>query len=198
MRRIFLVFLLFATSAAHAQSSAPQTTPARIDSPNELDKLKESCTDFAKFLDCAEELFTGQPLHIAVGSIAPQNGFGAGLAYLGHKTTDNWRTSWDADAIGSINGSWRAGLYLKLVHTPNNPIGVGFGTPPPLNTNLTELPEHSVINIYAQAISLNKLTYFGLGPNSTEAGRSFYGMRETIVGVSAVKPAYQRLHVSLR
>ncbi len=197
MRRNFLVFLLFATSAAHAQSSAPQATPARIDSPNELDKLKESCTDFAKFFDCAEELFTGQPLHIAVGSIAPQNGFGAGLAYLGHKTTDNWRTSWDADAIGSINGSWRAGVYLKLVHTPNNPIGVGFGTPPPLNTNLTELPEHSVINIYAQAISLNKLTYFGLGPNSTETGRSFYGMRETIVGISAVKPTYQRLHVSL-
>ena len=126
MRRIFLVFLLFATSAAHAQTSAPQTTPARIDSPNELDKLKESCTDFAKFLDCAEELFTGQPLHIAAGSIAPQNGFGARLAYLGHKTTDNWRTSWDADAIGSINGSWRAGVYLKRSTPPIIPSASGL------------------------------------------------------------------------
>ncbi|MGH9742115.1 MAG: hypothetical protein ACRD51_07155 [Candidatus Acidiferrum sp.] len=198
MKRIFLlVFLLGAAAAVHAQAPPPQTTPPRIDSPNELDKLKGSCGDFSKFLDCAEELFTGQPVHIAVGSIAPQNGFGAGLAYLGHKTTDNWRTSWNADAVGSINGSWRAGVYLKLVHTPNTPVGVGFGTPPPLNANLTELPEHSVINIYAQAISLNKLTFFGLGPDSAEAGRTFYGMRETIVGVSAVKPTYQRLHVSL-
>jgi len=196
-RIFFLIIFVVAAAAAHAQDSAPQTTPPRIDSPNELDKLKGSCVDFSKFFDCAEELFTGQPLHIAVGSIAPQNGFGAGLAYLGHKTTDNWRTSWNADAVGSINGSWRAGAYLKLVHTPNQPIGVGFGTPPKLNANLTELPEHSVINIYAQAISLNKLTYFGLGPSSTEAGRAFYGMRETILGISAVKPTYQRLHVSL-
>jgi hypothetical protein len=195
VRRIFLVFLLFAAGAARAQT--PQPAPARVDSPNELDKLKENCGDITKFFGCAEELFTGQPLHIAVGSIAPQNGFGAGLAYVGHKTTDNWRTSWNADAVGSINGSWRAGAYLKLVHTPNQAVGVGFGTPPPLNANLTELPEHSVINLYAQAISLNKLTFFGLGPNSTEAGRSFYGMRETILGISAVKPTYERLHIAL-
>jgi hypothetical protein len=195
VRRIFLVFLLFAAGVARAQ--APQPSSARVDSPNELDKLKENCGDITKFFGCAEELFTGQPLHIAVGSIAPQNGFGAGLAYVGHKTTDNWRTSWNADAVGSINGSWRAGAYLKLVHTPNQAVGVGFGTPPPLNANLTELPEHSVINLYVQAISLNKLTFFGLGPNSTEAGRSFYGMRETILGISAVKPTYERLHVAL-
>jgi hypothetical protein len=197
VRRIFLVLLLFTTGVARAQDTSPPPSPVKIDSPSELDKLKGSCGDFKKIADCAQELFTGHPLHIAVGSIAPQNGFGAGVAYLGHKTTDNWRTSWNADAVGSINGSWRAGAYLKLVHTPAQPIGVGFGTPPPLNANLTELPEHSVINIYAQAISLNKLTYFGLGPNSPEAGRSFYGMRETIIGASAVKPTYERLHVSL-
>ncbi|HKV23384.1 MAG TPA: hypothetical protein VJN93_02230 [Candidatus Acidoferrum sp.] len=200
MKRIFFAtILLVAPHLALAQSPAPQPSRdpnARIDSPSELDKLKDSCTDFSKFMDCAEELFTGKPIHIAVGSIAPQNGFGSGVAYLGHKTTDNWRTSWDADAVGSINGSWRAGVYLKLVHTPDKGIGVSFGTPPPLNKNLTELPEHSVINIYAQSITLNKLTFFGLGPNSTAAGRSFYGMRETILGVSAVKPAYERLHLS--
>lgn len=200
MRHLCLAILLLSAAALRAQDTAPAShpspsSPSRVDSPSEIDKLK-SCGDFKKILDCAEELFTGQPVHIAVGSIAPQNGFGAGVAYLGHKTTENWRNSWDADAIGSINGSWRAGAYLKLVHTPNNPIGVGFGTPPPMNKNLTELPEHSVINIYAQAISLNKLTFFGLGPNSTETGRSFYGMRETIVGISAVKPSYERLHVS--
>lgn len=200
--RILLGICLLAASVARAQDTTPHaksapSNSARVDSPSEIDKLKDSCFDITKIAGCAEELFTGQPLHIAVGSIAPQNGFGAGVAYVGHKTTERWRTGWDADAIGSINGSWRAGAYLKLVHTPDNPIGVAFGTPPPLNANLTELPEHSVINVYAQAISLNKLTFFGLGPNTTEAGRSFYGMRETIVGLSAIKPAYERLHFSL-
>ena len=200
-RTILLFFFLTAAGAAPAQQPAPAPTPtpsqASIDSPGEIDKLKESCGAF-KIPDCAEELFTGKPVHIAVGSIAPQNGFGAGVAYLGHKTTVNWRTSWDIDAIGSINGSWRAGAYLKLVHTPSTGgVGVGFGSPPPINTNLTELPEHPVINVYAQAISLNKLTYFGLGPNTTLAGRTFYGMRETIVGISAVTPFYEKLNASL-
>ena len=196
VRRILLILLLFSTTTARGQQAS---SPApRIDSPNELDKIKESCFNLKTLLSCGETLFTGKPVHIAIGSIAPQNGFGAGLAYVGHKTTDNWRDSWNADAIGSINGSWRAGVYLKFVHTPDSPVDVGFGTPPPpLKINLTELPEHTVFGWYAQVTSLNKLTYFGLGPGSTRASRSFFGMTETILGGNVVKPFYARLNASL-
>ncbi len=198
MRRILsLVILVFAFGAMAKAQQASTPTPTRIDSPNELDKLKASCFTLKGIADCAEELFTGKPIHIAVGSIAPQNGFGGGVAYVGHKTTVNWRNSWDADAIGSNNGSWRAGVYIKFVHTPSSSIGVAFGTPPPVKANLTEMPEHTVFGFYAQAISLNKLTYFGLGPSTTVAGRSFYGMTETIVGGNAVKPFYPRLNASV-
>jgi hypothetical protein len=197
LRGVFLILVLLSAIAVQAQQSAPVPTAPSIDPPGEIDKLKASCTSFKGSLDCAEELFTGKPVHIAVGSIAPQNGFGAGLAYVGHKTTENWRNSWDADAIGSINGSWRAGFYMKFVHTPASVIGVGFGTPPPVKENLSELPEHTVFGLYAQAISLNKLTFFGLGPNSEEANRSFFGMTQTIVGGNVVKPVYERLNASL-
>jgi hypothetical protein len=198
VRRIFLLFILIAAGTAHAQQPVPSPNPGKVDPTGEIDKLSESCGAF-KIPDCAEELFTGKPVHIAVGSIAPQNGFGGGVAYVGGKPTTDWITSWDFDAIGSINGSWRAGAYIKLVHTPVTPgVGVGFGTPPPsIKPNLMGLPEHPVINLYAQTISLNKLTYFGLGPHTTLAGRTFYGMRETIVGVSAVKPFYEKLNASL-
>jgi len=94
---------------------------------------------------------------------APQNGFGAGLAYVGHLNTENWRNSWDVDAVGSNNASWRAGVYAKFVHAGGKKIGIVFGTKD-LKANLTNLPEHTVYSLYAQAISLNKLTYFGLGP----------------------------------
>ncbi len=199
MRRVVLAVLLFAAGSVRAQENPPKPTPAapKIDPSGELDKLKESCGAF-KILPCAEELFTRKPVHIAVGSIAPQNGFGAGLAYLGHKTTDNWRIGWNSDAIGSINGSWRAGFYLKFVDTHQKPIGGGFGTKGKKKPRvLSELPEHPVLNLYVQAISLNKLTYFGLGPATTLAGRTFYGMTQTIVGGSAVKPFYERLNASL-
>jgi hypothetical protein len=196
MRHSVLLLILLTAGTSHAQDPAPQKS-IPIDSPNELDKLKESCFNLKGIPGCAEELFTGKPIHIAAGSIAPQNGFGVGIAYVGHKTTEYWRNSWNADAVGSMNGSWRVGFYLKLVHTPNRPIGVSIGTPPPSMKNTSELEEHPVINLYAQAISLNKLTYFGLGPATTLAGRTFYGMTQTIVGGSAVKPFYERLNASL-
>jgi hypothetical protein len=199
VRHILLAVILFAVGSVQAQENPPEPSaaPLKVDAPGEVDKLKESCGAF-KIVPCGEGLFMGKPVHIAVGSIAPQNGFGAGLAYLDHKTTDNWRTSWNSDGIGSINGSWRAGFYLKFVDTHQKPVGGGFGTKGKKKLRaLSELPEHPVFYLYAQAISLNKLTYFGLGPASTLTGRSFYGMTQTIVGGSAVKPFYERLNASL-
>lgn len=194
VRAAFAVLLTFSASSALLAQQPATSADSGPDNPSELYKLQHSCFNFKGIADCAEELFTGQPLHIAVGSIAPQNGFGAGLAYVGHKTTENWRTSWDADAVGSSNGSWRAGIYLKLVNTYEQAPVVEFGTKGRnLKPNLTALPERPVINLYAQTITLNKLMYFGLGPGTTEAGRSFFGMRQTVVGASAVKPFAARL-----
>lgn len=200
MRRVLCV-LFFAlvtlwTPVLRAQQPAGSSTGP--DNPSELYKLQNSCFDLKGIADCAEELFTGQPVHIAVGSIAPQNGFAAGVAYVGHKTTENWRDTWDADAVGSINGSWRAGVYLKFVSTKEKAPTVEFGTKGRnLKPNLTALPERPVINVYAQTITLNKLTYFGLGPNSLESGRSFFGMRQTIAGASVIKPFAARLSAAL-
>lgn len=195
MRSIFLMFFLLA--AAMAQQTAAQSNAAQQDPATETGKLKKNCP-FHKVVGCLEVLFTGQPLHIAVGSIAPQNGFGAGLAYVGHKTpSEDWLVTWNADGIASTNGSWRAGVYWKFVDTKQPDIGIQKGTKGKKKDNPSELPEQPVFNVYAQAISLNKLAYFGLGPNTGRAGRSFYGMQETIVGASAVKPVYQAWRAGL-
>ncbi|MGC2531200.1 MAG: hypothetical protein WA639_25925 [Candidatus Acidiferrum sp.] len=195
MRRALLVLILFSAKALQAQQ--PVSPPP--DPPGELQKLSESCLSFtfSGLGGCAEELFTGVPLHIAVGSIAPQDGFGAGVAYVGHHTTTNWRNTWNADAIATGNASWRAGFYMRFVHTPSEAVGVSFGPPPPAKENLIGLTEHTVFGLYAQSTSLNKITFFGLGPDTTEAGRTFFGMTETIVGGNVVKPLSGRLNASL-
>ena len=131
MRTVPLMLLLLVSGAARAQqpqTPAPATDPGRVDNPTELYKLRTSCFDLKKAADCAQEIFTGQPFHLAIGSIAPQNGFAVGLAYVGHKTTPNWRNTWNADAVASINGSWRAGVYVKLVDTHLRAPTVSFGT----------------------------------------------------------------------
>ena len=191
-----LLTLLVAPALLAQQPPAPASTGP--DNPSELYQLQHSCFAIKGIADCAEELFTGQPVHIAVVSIAPQNGFGAGLAYVGHKTTQNWRITWDSDAVASNNGSWRAGIYVKFVDTYEKAPTFEFGTKGRnLKPNLTNLPERPVINLYVQTITLNKITYFGLGPNTTEAGRSFFGMRQTIAGSSVVKPFYARLSAAV-
>src|ERR1019366_8024497 len=50
---------------------------------------------------------------------------------------------------------------------------------------------YTVFNLYAQASSLNKINFYGLGNDSTQAGASVFGMTQTIVGGSVIKPVYE-------
>ncbi len=88
--------------------------------------------------------------------------------------------SWDLDAVGATSGAWRAGGYMKMVHTPH-----------PAKPQIHATHPYTVFNLYAQSISLNKLNFFGLGNDSTLAGKSVFGMSQTIVGASAIKPVFE-------
>jgi hypothetical protein len=196
----FLSAALIGSSAGVAAQDNPSNpTEKKVDDPAEIAKFKDSCNSFqfSKIGSCAELLFTGKPVHIAAGSLAPQNGFGAGLALVGIiPPTESWRPSWNADAVATPNGSWRAGVYFKFVHTPDFKTIVHHGKPQ-IKSNLTELPEHTVVNLYAQAISLNKLSFFGIGPGTSDTERSFFGMREVIAGANVVNPFAGKLNFSL-
>jgi hypothetical protein len=196
MRKLtFILALTLSTAVAHTQESR-----THADFRGEATRFKQSCEGFTfkKISGCASLLFTDHPLHIAVGSIAPQNGFGAGGAYVGHYTPNElWRTSWDADAIASDNGSWRAGFYYKAIHTPIEKIKVITTTSgTPAHSNLSVHP-YAVYNLTVQSISLNQLFFYGLGPNSLQTNASVFGMTETITGANAIVPVLHGLNVSL-
>lgn len=184
---LILAALLLAAGSVHAQNESKLGADFR----KEGERFQKSCgsLSLSSIPSCAQLLFTDHPLHIAVGSIAPGNGFGAGGTFLTHYTpNDSWRLSWNVDAIGSINGSWRAGAYMKAIYTGSKPISTGRGRPThPQNLNSASLTK-PFFDLYAQAISLNQLDYFGLGPSTSRADRSFFGMRETIAGINATVP----------
>ncbi len=160
--------------------------------------LHPSSWSFGSIGGCAQLLFTDHPLHIAVGSLAPQNGFGAGIALTTHTTpNEDWRLFWDFDAIATPNGSWRAGAYMTAVLIRHPKIVVRSGSTAATKPSTLAVEDMPAFHAYAQSTSLNKLLYFGLGQNTAAAGQSFYGMQETIVGGNVVWPLIKPLNLSL-
>jgi hypothetical protein len=134
----------------------------------------------------AQTLVTGQPLHIALGSLAPQNGFAFGLAFVEHKNYANhWRTTFDTDAVATPNGSWRAGAYAKAFRLESHKIVVVEG---PGNKRGPFFHVSPLFNLYAEATWLNHIDFYGLGPNTIPAAKTSYGMTETMAGASAILP----------
>ena len=137
---------------------AQQTTQIAAEDPaNEWGEIAKNCLKHV--VGCMEVLFTGQPLHIAVGSLAPQNGLAYGLAYVGRKDTKsgNWRISWNGDAVVSSNRSWRAGLFVKFVDSHISQAEPTFGTKGANTADIAAYTEQPVYTLYAQTVSLNKL-----------------------------------------
>ncbi|MGB6132799.1 MAG: hypothetical protein WBD93_21605 [Acidobacteriaceae bacterium] len=156
-------------------------------------QLVKPCSDFTAghLVELGQALVTDAPLHLALGSLAPQNGFALGLAFVEHKDfVSQRRLTFDTDAVASTGGSWRAGTYLTTYKDPQTkPVGVVMGTPAPQRkTPSNEVAP--VFTLYAEADSLNTLYFYGLGPNTLPTGKAAFGMTETIAGAGATVPLH--------
>ena len=198
-----VIFLSSASSLSLAQGNPVKLdeSPLAGELRRERERVSDACKlSFKAVPGCAYTFFTDHPLHIVAGSMPPQNGFGLGGAFVWSKNTRNWRMSWDVDASGAFSGAWRAGGYMKMVHTPHpakGPLTVTFPTgETPKEGEKPKAPQrfthpYAVFNLYAQSTSLNKLNFFGLGNDTTLPGKSLFGMTETIIGASVIKPIYE-------
>ena len=195
MRETFTLLLLLTTLPvlpASAQETQPQS-----DFRREATDFKTDCGEFnlKSIFSCAKDAFSEQPVHLAVGTIAPQDGFSLGPSFVESRNTPDWRFSLNSDAVVSTNASWRAGVYLKAVFTKQKSLVVV--TDPKQLHALNLVHEYPVLNFYTQGISLNALDFYGIGANSQRSAEAIYGMTETIAGMSAQYPLIARLHLSL-
>src|ERR1700751_1862884 len=97
MQWIAAILLSMISTLALAQNESW----VHADFRREGERVADACTlhNFMSVGGCAYTLFTDHPLHIAAGSMPPQNGFGQGGAFVWSKNTTNWRMSWDLDAV---------------------------------------------------------------------------------------------------
>jgi hypothetical protein len=185
-RVLALVGLILVAAPASGQESQ-----FRADLRREAEHIAQSCGEFTpkSLAGCVVDLATGDPFHVAVGSLAPQNGMGFGVAFVEHYTpNERWRIGWNADAVRSLSGAWRTGAYMKVIHIPDEPPIVVRAPGSPPSGNQIAIREYPVFNVYAQATSMHTLFFFGSGPSSREDDRAVYGERQTIVGTNAIVP----------
>jgi len=175
-------FLIAGATLAFAQESR-----LHAEFRTQFEGLKNDCSALNKTASCAATLVTGHPLHIAFGSLAPQNGFAFGPALVTHFTpSESWRNTWSSDAVFAPGGAWRAGSYFKGVHTRVElPTPIPSGTAAGPRIRITEYPIYSA---QVQSISLPSLSYYGIGGETPQADRTAYGMTETIIGGGVTLP----------
>lgn len=173
-----------------ASPASAQESQFASDLRREGEHIAESCNSVSpKALGgCAYTLVSSYPFHLALGSLAPGNGFAFGLAVSERYTpNESWRITWSGDAARSMSGSYRFGGYMKLIHTPDLGIVVtrpGETPPAPRRLKL----DTWVVDAFVQRTSLKSINYFGEGPDTTEDGRASFGERQTIAGASIILP----------
>lgn len=155
----------------------------------EGEHLKETCASPRTLMSCAMTVVTGHPVHLSFGSLAPGNGMALGASFsTSHAPSESWRLSWSGDAVRTFGGSWRAGAYMKLIHTPESIIIVvadpGAGT---AAADMAVRP-HTVINLYGQTTSLQDVSFFPLGESPGRNGRASFGMQQTVIGAGVIAP----------
>ncbi len=155
----------------------------------ETEELHENCTDPAKLTGCAMTVATGHPLHLAFGTIAPANGVAFGAAFgTSYAPSESWRVTWSGDSVATFGGSWRAGGYAKLIRTPNDTITVVTSPADAPAPGALAVRSSAVIGLVAQITSLQRVHFFGLGPDSTRDRRTTFGMRQSTIGANVVAP----------
>jgi hypothetical protein len=188
MRRPLSIALWLAVSASSIAGA--QESRLAADFRRQGEHISQACDSFSgkQIAACAVELATGFPLHVALGSFAPQNGFGVGAAFVERYTpNERWRISWNTDAAASLSGAWRAGAYVKFIHTPvAAPVVVQpGGTSRPGGSPVREYP---VMNVYAQTMTLPTLLFYGPPGVQPPEVKTAFEERQAIVGGGVVYP----------
>ena len=96
-----LVFTWSAPSQAQSPAASPPEGQLAAEFRHEGDDFKKNCGDQFSILGCAADIVTETPVHVAVGSLAPLNGFAFGPALVYHPPPGE---NWDSDGMPTPSG----------------------------------------------------------------------------------------------
>jgi len=181
-------FLLVAcASGAFAQEApAPANSEGSLQSDlrREGDQFQTDCASAKKnFFSCLSDLVHGGPLLLTGGSFPPGNSFGVGPAFgWEHNLNESWRSATNVEVMASTNESWMASFNFRAIRVSDDPLTPIYHRPVKGTAKKVQLQHDPELNAYAEVISLNKLSYYGIGPDTSRQSLALYGMRELTLG----------------
>lgn len=170
---------------AWAQLPDPEESTIGAELRLEAERLKHECGSVRRLMGCAMVVATGRPIHLSFGSIAPGNGLAFGASFgARHNPSESWRLTWSGDAVRTFGGSYRAGAYMRMIHTSSPEIVVTGPTDDSSADDLAPRPR-TVINLFAQSTSLQDVSLY---ERDDRASRASFGMRQHQVGAGILAP----------
>jgi hypothetical protein len=95
----------------------------------------------------------------------------------------------NADGEASGNSSWRAGFYMTASRISSRTPVVHYpGQSRTRHSPATFTHPSAEVSFYSESNSLNRIYFYGLGPNTVPASRSDFGFPENITGISTIIP----------
>jgi hypothetical protein len=144
------------------------------------DEFKRDCAafksgpGFGTFKSCAADFFTLNPVHPTVKSIVPGGGTGVGASLSLEFPSGDWRRKFTTNGAISFRKYWVAESALSFSHAAfgkSNSASESFGA-----------------QFYVRARELPLMPFYGLGPNSTQAGLADFSERRTSIGARVLNP----------
>jgi hypothetical protein len=123
---------------------------------------------------CGTDFFTARPVHLTVESIVPGGGFGLGPTISEQFNRGKWQRELDATGVGSFRQFWSTGAKFVASHDK-------FGAANSARDRFT-------YEVFANARDLPRMTYYGIGPNTSTTSLVNFQERDVTAGGDVFNP----------
>jgi hypothetical protein len=139
----------------------------------------DGLVDWAKCAKHIHDKLTNKDgFHIVHGGVAPGSGIAGGVGYSRRKAYESWRVQFNSSARISVRKYWEVDSNLRLTKSSNTFTASDAGGP---SGDLK-------INVYGLVKDMQRLDYFGIGPETGEGDRAVFHYREGGVGADLSQP----------
>jgi hypothetical protein len=130
---------------------------------------------FGSIKSCATDLFTAHPVHLTAEPVVPGGGTAIALTYTHLFNRGRWQRDVTLTAGSSLRQYWIADGVVTMAH-------------PRFGGEWNTARDSFQLKFYGRARGLPQLPFYGIGPNTTQAGLVDYSERDVSVGATVFNP----------